>query len=482
MKTSNPQSPVMFYEAGEAYDIFSNVTNMPVTMSINGITYSAASSEAIYQGLKGPKTWYLLNDPNAYGGRVQKLGKAETAPIYHTTYNTPNPYLATYNPGTTVSVKEQLMYDICMAKVTQYPQMLKALLETGDRLIVENTSLADYDDSFWGNGLKGDGKNALGKVWMAIREELRTELQQTKQIEIRTALSPNLAMVLGHTHMSQHNSKVITQDDLAKTQASILASTSAPKQTLKDFATNMMSTKPKKYSQTLKVNDIEYGISESGEFYIKGIGRDKRPISIYVDTQGNITENGRAVQNSGYADYALKKIRAHEASQGQDSQPQRSRSSTPPSRSSSRQNSPQQTLQSFASEKIKSMKRGTSQEISTDQGEVFKYGVSGSNGGFYIESTSRDGTPFSIYVDKEKGEVTERGGPVPSGYADYALKEIRAHEAGQSQSQQQHQSRSPSPTTSFSPRGGSVVFPAKPTPTPPSFLRRMMNKVTGRSS
>ena len=61
------------------------------------------------------------------------------------------------------------MRQILEAKVSQHEYVRRKLLETGDRYLVENS----WRDDFWGWGLKGDGRNELGKLWMKIREEIK---------------------------------------------------------------------------------------------------------------------------------------------------------------------------------------------------------------------------------------------------------------------------------------------------------------------
>lgn len=65
--------------------------------------------------------------------------------------------------------KLDVMYEICRAKLEQHPLVQQRLLETGDRLIVEDSPV----DSFWGWGPDRDGRNELGKIWMRLRDELR---------------------------------------------------------------------------------------------------------------------------------------------------------------------------------------------------------------------------------------------------------------------------------------------------------------------
>lgn len=67
------------------------------------------------------------------------------------------------------SVKDDIMREAVRAKFTQNESCRETLLSTGDATLVEHT----VNDSDWGDGGDGTGKNMLGKILMEIREELR---------------------------------------------------------------------------------------------------------------------------------------------------------------------------------------------------------------------------------------------------------------------------------------------------------------------
>lgn len=67
------------------------------------------------------------------------------------------------------SARVEIMRGILKAKAAQHEYVMKKLLETGSREIVENS----WRDDFWGVGPKGDGQNMLGELWMEVRSELR---------------------------------------------------------------------------------------------------------------------------------------------------------------------------------------------------------------------------------------------------------------------------------------------------------------------
>ena len=65
--------------------------------------------------------------------------------------------------------KLAIMEDIIRHKVKQHPYVIYKLMQTANRLIVEDS----FRDAFWGWGIRKDGVNSLGKVWMKIRDEIR---------------------------------------------------------------------------------------------------------------------------------------------------------------------------------------------------------------------------------------------------------------------------------------------------------------------
>lgn len=65
-----------------------------------------------------------------------------------------------------------LMTRACYTKIQMYDEVKEALLATEDKLIVE-TSQYDY---FWGIGRDQRGENHLGKIWMNIRDKIKTSI------------------------------------------------------------------------------------------------------------------------------------------------------------------------------------------------------------------------------------------------------------------------------------------------------------------
>lgn len=65
-------------------------------------------------------------------------------------------------------IKITIMEDIVRHKLKQHSYIMHKLMQTGKRLIVEDSP----KDAFWGWGPKRDGRNELGKIWMKLRDEI----------------------------------------------------------------------------------------------------------------------------------------------------------------------------------------------------------------------------------------------------------------------------------------------------------------------
>jgi len=71
-------------------------------------------------------------------------------------------------PSNWEEIKVEIMEDIVRNKLQQNPYVMHKLMQTGDRLIVEDSP----KDDCWGWGPNKDGRNELGKIWMKLREEI----------------------------------------------------------------------------------------------------------------------------------------------------------------------------------------------------------------------------------------------------------------------------------------------------------------------
>ena len=66
-------------------------------------------------------------------------------------------------------VKLSIMEDIIREKFIYDPDLIKMLLDTGDKELIEGNN---WNDTFWGM-CRGKGENHLGKILMKLRAELR---------------------------------------------------------------------------------------------------------------------------------------------------------------------------------------------------------------------------------------------------------------------------------------------------------------------
>lgn len=61
-----------------------------------------------------------------------------------------------------------IMEEIVRCKLEQNPYLMHKLMQTGNRIIVEDSP----KDDFWGWGENRNGRNELGKIWMKLRAAL----------------------------------------------------------------------------------------------------------------------------------------------------------------------------------------------------------------------------------------------------------------------------------------------------------------------
>lgn len=73
------------------------------------------------------------------------------------------------------SMKDKVMYDVCLIKFTSNETLKERLLDTGDEELIEGNR---WHDNYWGDCGCPDcsdfrGRNKLGKTLMRIRDEIR---------------------------------------------------------------------------------------------------------------------------------------------------------------------------------------------------------------------------------------------------------------------------------------------------------------------
>ncbi len=68
------------------------------------------------------------------------------------------------------SMKDNVMREAVLAKFSQHEHLRALLLSTNDAKLIEHT----VNDSYWGDGGDGNGKNMLGQILMEVRDKLRS--------------------------------------------------------------------------------------------------------------------------------------------------------------------------------------------------------------------------------------------------------------------------------------------------------------------
>lgn len=74
-------------------------------------------------------------------------------------------------PNNWDEVKVSIMEDIVRHKLEQHPYVFHKLIQTGARMIVEDSP----KDDCWGWGEERNGRNELGKIWMKLRNEIKNK-------------------------------------------------------------------------------------------------------------------------------------------------------------------------------------------------------------------------------------------------------------------------------------------------------------------
>lgn len=141
---------ILFWRTTDKFGLFSNFAHYPII--IDGRKWF--TREAYYQAMKH-------NDFS----KQEKIRLAAT------------PKLAkklAYDLGLPRPDWESIKFDIMLQAIRvtckQYPQVKQILLSTGDAELAEDSPF----DYIWGLGKEGTGQNWLGKAWMQIRQELRS--------------------------------------------------------------------------------------------------------------------------------------------------------------------------------------------------------------------------------------------------------------------------------------------------------------------
>ena len=142
---------ISFYNTGEAYGCFSNFSRHPVYI----LNKMWPTTEHFFQAMKFEGTEHEDEIREAATPAIAaKLGRDRSKPLREDWEG----------------IKDWVMRLAVKEKFTQHAELRSILLSTGDAELVEHTK----NDSYWGDGGDGSGKNMLGKILMEIRERLRS--------------------------------------------------------------------------------------------------------------------------------------------------------------------------------------------------------------------------------------------------------------------------------------------------------------------
>ena len=141
---------INFYRTGDEYGCFSNFAPYPLVL--NEQVWLTAEHYFQAQKFAGTEHAELIRQ-EASPMIAARMGRDRTKP---------------FRPDWE-SVKDVIMREAVHAKFSQHMDLRAILVGTGDAEIVEHTT----NDSYWGDGGDGSGKNMLGRILMEVREELR---------------------------------------------------------------------------------------------------------------------------------------------------------------------------------------------------------------------------------------------------------------------------------------------------------------------
>lgn len=156
------QTHVLFYE--QEFYVLSNFSAF--SLQWKGMRFD--TSEAAYHYEKFTNYWGC--SAPEYAASEDVAANILIAPSAHEAFKIAERAKALRRPDWD-DIKVNVMSCILQAKADQHEYVRRKLLETGDRVLIEDS----WRDDFWGWGPNRDGQNMLGKLWMEIRAELRAK-------------------------------------------------------------------------------------------------------------------------------------------------------------------------------------------------------------------------------------------------------------------------------------------------------------------
>ncbi len=147
---AGPRDTIRFYSVGDPYGEFSNFARFPIRLD----------------GVSWPTTEHYFQAQKFVDARDRaEVRQARTPAVAAAIGRDRRRKLR----RDWERVKVGVMRRAVEAKFAQHPDLAELLLGTGDALVIEHTA----NDSFWGDGGQGRGRNELGRILMAVRDQLR---------------------------------------------------------------------------------------------------------------------------------------------------------------------------------------------------------------------------------------------------------------------------------------------------------------------
>ena len=141
---------IYFYYVNDDYGAFSNFAPFPI--ELGGCDWP--TSEHYFQAQKFAGTQHVEEIRAADSpSDAARMGRDRTRPLR----------------SDREAVKDDVMRTALKAKFTQHRTLADLLLSTGDAELVEHTK----NDSYWGDGGDGSGRNMLGRLLVELRDQLR---------------------------------------------------------------------------------------------------------------------------------------------------------------------------------------------------------------------------------------------------------------------------------------------------------------------
>jgi len=152
--------PVTFTKAKLPFGWLGNMTRYP--LNFEGQQWHTA--EALFQALRFQDL------------QVREAIRVERSPMRAKMIAHAHADQMTVEPASAADLANMEL--VLRLKLAQHPKLQQALLETCDQQIIEDVTrrTGSGRHAFWGMALRSGewvGENALGKIWMKLREELK---------------------------------------------------------------------------------------------------------------------------------------------------------------------------------------------------------------------------------------------------------------------------------------------------------------------